>query len=184
MNKYITSKEADFNKALEYFKKEASVLRTGRANPAILEGILVDSYGVKTPINGLASVNVPDGQSITITPWDKSVLKNIEKAIVDASTGLGVVNEGEKIRLTVPRMTEENRKELVKRLNEMQEEARISFRRIRDEIKTEIEDAEKSKEITEDDKFKYIKDLDEAVSKRNEELKAQRDKKETEIMTI
>ncbi len=184
MNQYIELKQEEFNKGVEFFKKEISSIRTGRANPNILEGVQAESYGVKTPLNGLAAINVVDGQSITITPWDKNIIKEIEKAIIDADLGVGVVNEGDKIRITVPKMTEENRKELVKKLNEKKEEVRITFRKIRDGIKNSIEQAEKDKEIAEDEKFKFIKELDEEVGKWNDELKEIRDKKEAEIMTI
>lgn len=184
MNIYIETREEEFKKAIDFFTKEIKTLRTGRANPNILEGIMVTVYEAQTPLNGVASINVPDAQSITIAPWDKNVLKDIEKAIVDADLGLGVVNEGDKIRLTVPKMTEENRKELVKKLNEKSEQARITIRQVRDDIKQEIEKAEKDKEITEDEKFSFIKELDEAVAKQNDEVKQIRDDKEKDIMTI
>ncbi len=184
MNEFIQQKQEEFLKIIEFFKKEISGLRTGRANPNILEGVFVDVYGVKTPLNGVSAINVPNGQSITISPWDKNVIKEIEKAVVDANLGVSVTNEGDKLRLIMPKMTEENRKDMVKKLNEKQEEAKISFRKIRDDIKTNIENEEKNKEITEDDKFKFIKELDEEINKKNEELKNIRDKKETDIMTI
>ncbi|PLX27435.1 ribosome recycling factor [Candidatus Parcubacteria bacterium] len=184
MNQYIEAQKDEFSSALEFFKKEISNLRTGRANPNILEGVQAESYGVKTPLNGLASITVPDGQSILVAPWDKNIIKEIEKAIADADLGFSIVNEGEKIRLTVPKMTEENRLAIVKKLNEKNEETRIKFRKIRDEIKTAIEKAEKDKEITEDDKFLFIKELDEEVVKQNSALKDLRDKKESDIMTI
>ena len=184
MNQFIQSKQIDFAKAIDFFKKEISSLRTGRANPNILDGVQINAYGAKTPINGVAAINVPDGQSITVAPWDKNIIKELEKAITDADLGVGVVNEGDKIRLTIPKMTEENRKDLAKKLNEKMELARISVRKAREEIKENIEQAEKNKEITEDDKFRFIKELDEEVGKQNDELKSIRDKKEDDIMTI
>lgn len=184
MNQYIAAKKEETQKAIDFFKKEIASLRTGRANPAILEGIQVDAYGVKTPLNGLANINVPDGHSVVVSPWDKSALKEIEKAIVEADLGVSVVNEGDKIRLIVPKMTEENRRDIVKKLNEKMEEARIKVRQARDEIKGDIEAAEDNKDITEDDKFRFIKELDEEISKKNDELKEIRDKKEEDIMTI
>jgi ribosome recycling factor len=184
MNKFINAKQVEVNKTVEFFKKEISSLRTGRANPGILESVQPEVYGVRTPINGLASVAVQDGQCIVITPWDRSVIKDIEKAIVEADLGLGVGNEGDKIRLTVPRMTEENRKDLVKKLNERMEKAKISLRQIRDEIKNDIEKAESDKAIAEDDKFRFLKELEELINKTNDEIKTIREKKEEEIMTI
>ncbi len=184
MNQYISEKQGEFVQTMEFFKKDIATLRTGRANPNVLDSVQADNYGAKTQLNAMASITVPDGQSILLTPWDKSVIKEIEKAVVDADLGFGVVNEGDKIRLTVPKMTEENRLAIVKKLNEKQEHARVIFRKTRDEIKTTIEQAEKDKEITEDDKFSFIKELDEEVVTQNETLKEMRDKKESEIMTI
>lgn len=184
MNKYIQTKQGEFQKVLEFFKKDISVLRTGRANPSVLDGILVDAYGAKTPLNGVGSITVSDARSMVISPWDKSVLKDIEKAIVEANLGFGVVNEGDKIRLTLPMMTEENRRDLVKRLNEKMEGARVNLRKVRDEIKADIEKAEGDKEISEDDKFRFLKELDEEVKAKNDEVKTIRDKKEEDIMTI
>ncbi len=184
MNQYITIKEQDFDNAIGFFKKEISNLRTGRANASILDQIQAEVYGSKTPINGLASVTIPEATSILVTPWDKHIIKELEKAIVDADLGLSVVNEGDKIRLKMPLLTEENRKELVKKLNERMELVRISLRKIREEIKDKIEKAFKDKEISEDEKFKFIKELDEEINNRNNEVKEVRDKKEKEIMTI
>ncbi len=184
MNQYIQSKQEEFQKAIDFFQKEIANLRIGRANPNMLDGVLVEAYGVKTPLNGLASVTVTDARGMTVTPWDKNLLKDIEKAIVEARLGVGVVNEGEKIRISIPQMTEENRRDLVKKLNEKMESARIRIRQVRDEVKDDIERAEKDKEISEDDKFRFIGELDEEVRNRNNELKEIRDKKEEEIMTI
>ncbi|NTW21978.1 ribosome recycling factor [Candidatus Falkowbacteria bacterium] len=184
MNTYIQEKQGEFIKAVDYFKKEIAVLRTGRANPGLLDGIIAEAYGAKTPLNGLASISVSDSRSMIVSPWDKAVLKEIEKAIVEADLGLGVVNEGDKIRLTVPSMTEENRKHLVKKLNDQMEEARIALRKIREEAKQTIEAAEDAKDISEDDKYRFVRELDEEVHRRNEEVKQIRDKKEEEIMTI
>ena len=184
MNQFLQAKNGEFVKVIDHFKKDIGTLRTGRANPGMLEGIAVESYGIKTPINGVASISVQDAQSLIIAPWDRSLVKEIEKALVEANLGVGVINEGDKVRLTIPRMTEENRRELVKKLNERMEKTRISLRQARDEIKNAIEAAEKAKTIPEDDKFRFMKELDEEVARRNEELKTIKDKKEQEIMTI
>lgn len=184
MNKFIQEKQEELVKSVDFFKKEIAALRVGRANPSLLDSIFVEAYGTKTPLNGLASINVTDARSMAVAPWDKSVVKDVEKAIVEADLGLGVVNEGDKIRLTLPIMTEENRKSLVKKLNEKMEEARIALRQVRDEIKGAIQAAEDAKEIPEDDKYRFIKELDEEIGRRNDEVKDLRDKKEEEIMTI
>ena len=184
MNQYIQAKRNDLVKIIDFFKKDISSLRTGRANPAILDNILVEAYGTKTPLAGLGSISVPEARSIVVTPWDKNISKDIEKAIVAADLGINPVNEGAKIRLVVPQLTEENRHELVKKLNEKMETARISLRQTRDEIKELIEAAFKSKALNEDDKFRFFKELDEEIAGRNDELKNIKDKKEEEVMTI
>jgi len=184
MNQFIQNQAVDLRRVMDFFKHEISTLRAGRANPAMLEGIVVDAYGAKTPLNGLANINVVEATSMTVTPWDKGVMKDIEKAIVEADLGLGVVNDGDKIRLNIPKMTEENRMDLVKKLNEKMEKSRISVRQVRDEIKTKIEKAMDEKEISEDDKFKFVQELDEEVKTINEKIKALRDSKESDIMTI
>lgn len=184
MNQYIRTKQADFIKAIDFFKKDISSLRTGRANPAMLDNVYVDAYGTKTALVGLASISVPEARSIVITPWDKTIAKDIEKAITAANLGINPVNEGDKIRLVVPQLTEENRKELVKKLSEKMETARIALRQIRDQIKESIETAFKNKAMNEDDKFRFIKELDEEITGQNDALKSIKEKKEEEIMTI
>jgi len=159
-------------------------LRTGRANLAVLDGLQVEAYGVMNPLNAVANIAVADARSITVSPWDKGVSKAVEKAIIEADLGFGVVNEGDKIRLSVPSLTEENRRDIVKKLNEKMEKTRISLRQLREEVKTKIEQAEADKEISEDEKFRAMKELDEFVAKKNEEVKEARDRREKDIMEI
>jgi len=184
MNNFIKDKSVEFENVLEYFKKEIANLRTGRANPSLLDSVMVEAYGAKSPIMAVGSISVSDAKSMTVVPWDKSVLKEIEKSIIEADLGVGVVNEGDKIRVSIPVMTEENRRDLVKKLNERMEKARVSLRQVREEVKDGIETAEENKEISEDDKFRFIKELDEEVRNYNDKIKAIRDEKEKEIMTI
>ena len=184
MNQYLQNHQADFTKVIDFFKKDIAQLRTGRANPAILENVQVEAYGAYSPLNAVANISVSDARSLVVTPWDKSVSKDIEKSLVAADLGLGIVNEGDKIRLTVPQLTEETRKELVKKLNTKMEESRIGLRKVRDEVKEEIEAAFKDKAMSEDDKFRFFKEMDEVVAKNNDELKVIRDEKEKDIMTI
>ncbi len=184
MSEYLQSKQGEFASALDFFKKEISSLRTGRANPAVLDNIQVEAYGVMNPVNAVGNIAVTDNRSIIIVPWDKTVTKAIEKAIVEAGLGMGVTNEGDKIRLTVPTLTEENRKALVKTVNEKMEKTRIILRQVRDAVKGLIETAFEDKEISEDDKFRFMKELDEFSAKKNDELKEIRDHKETDIMEI
>lgn len=184
MNQFITKHQEEFTKAIEFFKKDIATLRTGRATPGLLDNVQVEAYGSKTPLNALGNISVADATSMIITAWDKSVLKDIEKAIVVADLGVSVVNEGDKIRLSVPSLTEENRKDLVKKLNVKMEEARVQVRHARESVKLSIEKAFGDKEISEDDKFRFMKELDEVVAKNNELVKEIKDKKEKDIMTI
>jgi len=184
MSNFLQDHVGEFNSVVEFFKHDISSLRTGRANPVMLDGVQVEAYGVMNPLNGVANITVSDSRSFVITPWDKGVTKAVEKGIVEANLGLGIVNEGDKIRLSIPPLTEENRKELVRKLNERLEKARISLRQVREEVKSGIEAEFEAKEITEDEKFRQEKELDEFIAKRNDELKDLRDKKEKDIMEI
>jgi ribosome recycling factor len=184
MNNFLEAHKEDFTKAVEHLKSELSSLRTGRANASLVENILVEAYGVKTPIRGLANITVPDPKTLVVEPWDKSVIKDIEKAIQAAQIGINPVNEGTKIRLSMPAMTEENRKEMIKILGQKLEQSRISLRSVRETVKDEIAAAEKDKKITEDEKFRFQEELEEFVKKHNDEIKTIGDKKEQELMTI
>jgi ribosome recycling factor len=136
------------------------------------------------PIMPLAISLFLNARSIIIVPWDKQFLKQLKKAIIDAGLGLGVTNEGDRIRLTVPALTEENRRALVKTLNEKMEKTRIILRQVRESVKNLVETAFEAKDISEDDKFRFIKELDEFSAKKNDELKSIRDHKEEDIMEI
>lgn len=180
----IDSYKNDFEKALGNFKEDLSTLRVGRANPLMVENILVEAYGAKTPLKQLASLAVPEARTILIQPWDKSIAKDIEKSIIKANIGINPVNEGTQIRLTVAALTEESRKELVKSVGEKVEKIRINVRQIRDKAREEVTKQEKNNEITEDDKYDLQKKLDEIVKDYNEQIKEIGDKKENEIMSI
>ena len=184
MSSFVQDNQDEFSSVIDFFKRDITSLRTGRANPVMLDSVQVEAYGVMNPLNGVANVTVSDSRSFVITPWDRGVTKAVEKGIVEANLGLGVVNEGDKIRLSIPPLTEENRKELVKKLNERLEKARISLRQVREDVKSSIEEAFAAKEIAEDEKFRVEKELDEFIAKKNDELKELRDKKEKDIMEI
>lgn len=184
MNDYLELKQTEFEKTIDFFKKEISKLRVGRASTNILEGVFVEVYGTRMPIQGVANINIQDPKNMTVEPWDKGTLKEVEKAITEAQLGVNISDDGHKVRLTLPEVTEEKRKELVKKLNEKLEQARIAVRQTREEVKKEIEEAEKNKAITEDDKFNFIEELDQEVDKINNQLKEIRDKKEEDIMTV
>lgn len=184
MNIYVEQSSEKFNSALEFLKDKFSGLRSGRATADLVEDITIEAYGVRTPIKQMANISISDARTIIINPWDKSILKSIEKAISLSLPNINPGNEGEFIRVTLPPLTEENRKELVKLVKQKSEEARIRIRNVRDEVKEEIISAETNKEITEDDRFRFIKELDEATQKYNNKIKDLTDKKEADIMTV
>lgn len=176
-------KEA-FEKVLEHLKKELSSLRTGRATPALVEDLVVDAYESKMQLKSLASITTSDARTIIIEPWDKTVLKNIEKAISEAKIGLNPVVDGTLIRLSMPQLTEESRKELIKVAQKKLEEARAAVRRAREEVKSEILKSEENKEINEDERFKLQDKLDEMTREYNDKIKGMGEEKEREIMTV
>lgn len=176
-------KEA-FEKVLEHLKGELASLRTGRATPALVEDLNVDAYESKMQLKGVASISVIDARTIAIEPWDKTLIKNIEKAIRDANIGLNPVVDGVVIRLSMPQLTEENRRELIKVVNKKLEEARAAIRRAREDIKSEILKAEENKEITEDERFKLQDSLDEMTREYNDRIKEMGEEKEKEIMNV
>ena len=184
MDTLIDSHKPNLDKIMASLANELATLRVGRANPLMVENILVEVYGTKLPLKQMASVTVPEARTLLIQPWDKTVAKDIEKSIILANIGINPVNEGTQIRLTVPALTEESRKELVKSVNEKMEKSRVSLRQVRDKVREEISKKEKNKEITEDDRFDLQKKLDELIKNYNEKIKELSDKKEQEIMTI
>ena len=174
----------DFQKVIDHLKEELKTLRTGRANPVLVEDIQVEVYGAKTPIVGLASINVPDNRTLTVEPWDKSITKEIEKAIIEANIGLNPNVQGSVIRLSLPTLTEETRKDLIKVVRDKLEKARISIRNVREQTKSDVMEAEKVKDITEDDKYRLLEQLDKVVGEWNDKIKVIGEEKEEEIMTI
>ena len=170
-----------FDKTIYHLNQDISSIRTNRATPALLENIQAEVYSSKMPLTQLASIQAPEPKMLTVEPWDKNVIKDIEKAIQTASLGLSITNEGTFLRITIPPMTEENRKELVKTLNNKLENSRQAIRGVRDKIKEEIMTAEKSKEISEDDKYKLIEELDDMTRKYNDQVKEVGERKEQEI---
>jgi len=184
MNEYIQRHQVELKEAIDFFQKDIASIRTGRANPALFDLVLVESYGGKVPLQQVGNIAVVDARCMTITPWDKNTLKEIEKGIVGADLGLNPVNEGDKIRITIPQPTEEDRKNRVKKLNEKMEHAKIKVRGTRDDIKTEIEAAKDDKKISEDDEKRFLKEMEDEVKKTNEKLQDLRVAKEKEIMTI
>ncbi len=184
MTTLIDNYSSDFDSAIAHLKDELGSLRIGRANPSLVENVMVEAYGAKTPLQQVASITVPQTRTLLIQPWDKSISKDIEKAIIDAQLGLSPVNEGGQIRLNIPQLTEDSRKDLVRTIGDKSEKTRIQLRQVRDRIKDEIQKQEKNNELTEDDKFDLLKKLDERVKQYTVKVKELSDAKEQELMTI
>jgi ribosome recycling factor len=169
---------------MEYLKKELSGIRTGRANSAVVENISVMAYGSQMPVKGVASIGVPDARTITVDPWDKSLIKEIEKGIRDAGVGLNPVNEGALLRISMPALTEESRRQLLKVVGEKTEEAREKIRSIREDVKGLIISAMNDNEVTEDERYHLQDELEAMVGGFNDQIKELADEKEKEMMTI
>jgi ribosome recycling factor len=180
----IADFKGDFSQAIDFLKNDITGLRTGRASAAIVEDISIEAYGTHQPLKSLASINVPDAKTVNVDPWDKSILSAIEKSIRDSGLGINPVNTGSQIRLFMPELTTERRQELIKVLHQKLEGARISVRKIREDVKSFIGDAETAKEIGEDEKYRLQDELDKMVGEFNEQIKTIGEKKEAEINAI
>jgi ribosome recycling factor len=180
----LEDKKEQFEKVISFLKGELAKLRTGRANPAIIEDLKVEYYGAPTPIKQLGSIHVPEPRQLVIQPWDKNAALAIEKAILEANLGFNPVNEGDKIRITLPELTGERRKELVKVANRVAEEARVQVRNIREEIWKEIKKSQEAGKISEDDKFRLQEKLQELIDDYNQTIKQLAEAKEKEIVTL
>ena len=176
--------KTQMNKALGDLHREMATIRTGRASPAILEGVRVSYYGTPTPLNQLANMSVPEPSLIMIQPWDVSQIGAIEKAILASDLGLNPANDGKVIRLSIPALTEERRKELVKHLHHMVEQHRVAVRNVRRDANEHLKHLEKDKKISEDDHHRshdgVQKLTDSLVARLDEAGKA----KEAEILEI
>jgi ribosome recycling factor len=180
----INKRTKDFESAVEHLKQELSTLRTGRANSSLVEHIQVEYYGAMTELVGIAQIAVPEPRQITIQPYDKNALKDIEKAIQQSNIGINPVNDGTVIRLNIPQMTEERRKELAKSVSQMSEKTRVTIRNLREDIWKEIQRLEKVGDLSVDENISGKDELQKIVDKYNAEIKKISDAKEQEVMTI
>lgn len=180
----FNSVEEKMNKTISVFEENLSEVRAGRANPNILNKVMVDYYGVPTPINQMAGVSVPEPRMIVIQPWDMSIIKEIEKAINLADIGINPNNDGKVIRLVFPELTEERRKELVKDIKKSAEEAKVAVRAIRRDGIDMARTAQKNSEITEDDLANAETKIQKITDAKIAEIDQLLEKKEKEIMTV
>jgi ribosome recycling factor len=162
--------------------KEFSSIHTGRAIPALLDGVMIDSYGAKTAINHVAAITAEDPRTLRVSPWDKSQIKEIEKAINAANLGVSVASDDQGLRVFFPELTTERRQAFVKIAKEKLEESRVSARKEREDVWSDIQSKEKAGEISEDDKFQLKEQLQKIMDETNRKFEGISDKKEEEIM--
>jgi ribosome recycling factor len=185
MHKDIINKiKPELSKAIEHLKTEVGSLQVGRATPALVENIEVEAYGSRTPIKHLGSINAPEPRMLIIQPWDQGILKDIEKAIVTQRPGMSPVVDGEIIRISMPPLTEERRKEILGILTDKLEQARIAVRLKREKAWKEIQDLTREGKIREDDKFRAKDDLQKIIDEHNEKIDEMGEGKKKEIMTV
>lgn len=168
------------DKALENLEKKFTTVRAGRANPSSLDGIMVEYYGVMTPLKQLATISVPEARQLLIKPFDKSCLNGIEKAILASNLGYNPGNDGETIRIVIPELTEERRKELAKQVKALSEEAKVAVRNIRHDA---LEDMEKL-DLSEDEEKRVEKEIQDLVNDYNKKIESALKEKENELLTV
>lgn len=180
MNEILEETELNMESAIENMEKRFTNVRAGRANPAILDGVMVSYYGAPTPLKQLATISIPEARQLMIKPFDKSCLQAIEKGIYEANIGLTPNNNGEVIILNIPALTEETRKEYVKQVKQMAEDCKIALRNVRQDANNDI----KKLEITEDEQKQAQEEVQELINKYNKIVEEKLKVKEQELMTV
>ncbi len=184
MNDFVKGYDAKMEKTIHAVEADFAAVRAGRANPQVLDRISVDYYGAPTPLNQVASISSPDPRQLVIQPWDRTLLKAIEKAINTSDLGINPQNDGRVIRLNFPQLTEERRKDLIKQVRKYGEQGKVAVRNIRRDAMDKIKAMKKKSELTEDDVKDYEKDLQTATDKRCKEIDKLTAEKEKELLTV
>lgn len=184
MSDIIKDTRARMQKSIDNLSKELANISAGRANSNLLNGVNVDYYGAPTPVQQLASINVPEARLLVISPYDKSSVADIEKAINAANLGVNPTSDGEVIRISVPALTEERRKELVKDVKKIGEDAKVSIRNIRRDVNDQLKKDEKNGDITEDDLRSQTEDVQKATDNSIKEIDQLVEDKEKDIMSV
>lgn len=180
----INDAKLHMQKAVDATRREFGAIRTGRASPALLERITVEYYGVQTPVNQVATITVPESRLLVVQPWDKNMVKEVERALLKSELGLVPSTDGTLIRLPIPALTEERRRELVKVVRKHAEEGRVSIRNIRRDHKDKLEQLEKGGEISEDDSRRAVDELQKLTDRHIKEIETLLSAKEAEIMEV
>ncbi len=184
MNAMVKPYDEKMNKTLDVLAGEYTAIRAGRANPAVLNKVVVDYYGTPTPIAQMAAVSVSEARTLIIQPWDKSTLSAIEKAILTSDIGINPNNDGEKIRINFPPLTEDRRKEICKSISKTAEDSKVAIRSIRRDANDKFKAAKKANEVTEDDVKSLEKEIQDLTDKYCKEIDKMASVKEKEIMEI
>jgi ribosome recycling factor len=183
VNDVLKDLEGTFAKGIDAFKRELAKVRTGRANLALLDGVKVEYYGTMTPLNQVATLNVPDARLITIKPWEKSLIPMIEKAIkAQSELGLNPVSDGELVRLPIPPLTQERRKDLVRLVRHMSEEGKVALRNLRRAARHELEALEKDGDLSSDELKRAEKELDRVIHAHEADIDTALNAKEQELL--
>jgi len=180
----LTDAESRMEKVVENMVREYAALRAGRANPALLDKVMVDFYGALTPVNQTANISCPEPRLMVIQPWDKNNIAAIERAIMKSDLGITPASDGHVIRLTVPQLTEERRRELVKLCAKRAEEGKVAVRNVRRDVNDDIKELEKAKEVSEDESKKGLDDAQKLTDKFIKRIDEILQKKEAEIMEV
>jgi ribosome recycling factor len=180
----FTEAERRMQKAIEALKQDLSAIRTGRANSALLDRVLVDYYGTPTPINQVATISVPEARLMVIQPWDRKMLTDIEKAIQKSDLGINPNNDGQVIRLNIPPMNEERRRDMVKTLHKRVDEHKVALRNIRRDVQDKLRDREKKKEVSEDELRRSTERLQKLTDHYMEDMEKVSKSKEQEILEV
>ena len=180
----FTEAERRMQKAIEALKQDLSAIRTGRANSALLDRVLVDYYGTPTPINQVATISVPEARLMVIQPWDRKMLTDIEKAIQKSDLGINPNNDGLVIRLNIPPMNEERRRDMVKTLHKRVDEHKVALRNIRRDVQDKLRDREKKKEVSEDELRRSTERLQKLTDHYMEDMEKVSKSKEQEILEV
>jgi len=184
MDEVLNSCESAMKKKLELFDKDLSRVRTGRASVTILDGVRVNYYGNPTPLNQVASLSTPDARTIVISPFEKKLISDIERAIQVADIGVQPTNDGNVVRLPIPPLNEERRREIAKSIKKLGEEAKIQIRKARQDSNTKVKKLEKSKEVAEDEGKRLTKDIQVMTDKYIKIVDDKVAKKEQEVLTL
>jgi ribosome recycling factor len=184
MDKFFTPVDAKMQAAQQALLKDYAEIRAGRITPAYLDGVVVEAYGQRSPLKDVATISAPQAKVLVVEPWDKSLLKEVERAILKANIGVTPTNDGQRVRLVFPDLTLEERKKMVARISQLTEKFREEIRAIRRDVRDDIKAKEKAKELSEDEQHRLEEELDKLTDKHIAEVNKAFEAKEKEILSL